>query len=187
MDISFFDTIKPEAVRGKFYKTEDIDAILETVVSKTENMESDNATLEKLLERANERLAELTSPEAEQRRDSNYLILQAKAGAEELVSAAREEAEKQLADFRERGTESLKTAGEFYSVLCSAQDRLSANIAQAQSKLLELFGQEEQKQQAEQEPNDEELPGDIPEDLGEKISFLAREIGEIGTCGEEET
>jgi cell division septum initiation protein DivIVA len=183
-DKAFFDSIRLEAVRGKFYRKTEVDALLKELSARAELQNAEEEIRRLKTEKLEARMKEL---EAET--DG------AKQVAQTIVGDAKEEADRILAEAKERAAELLGSTEEQRETIVNDMMRQQE---QAVGRVEEVFSVlKEQQAESIETINriwqdflcgigpDEDGAGSggtaVPADLKEKVGAIAEALTEIGS------
>lgn len=186
-DKAAFDSVRLEAVRGKFYRKTEVDALLKELSAKAELQNAEDEIRRLKIDKMEARLKEL---EAET--DG------AKQIAQTIIGDAKEEAERILADAEEEAKEILSRTEEKRETIVSDMMRQQE---QAVGRVEEVFSALKEQQAESIEtinriwqdflcgigPEEEgtEQSGTVPADLQERVGAIADVLTKIGSDPEE--
>ena len=200
LDQAYFDAIKIDVVKKKYYNANKVEAVLEDIRRQA-----------LLMGRENELLGRQLFALHGQKDEIGDTLLSAKTIAQQIIADAQTQAEKILTEARrlsrDMTAEAEKTRDEALAEAEAAQRALPRRLEEMEQQLrLRLLGitdeicgelrgfsalaeTEEEPQSAEEEPQSAEEDADPPEDapapadLSEKVDAIARELE--GIAGEE--
>ena len=189
LDKSFFENIKIESVRGKFYRKQDVDSLLKDIESKAEITQKDNEILTLKLENIERKIQQLGDVNdtarglaqdivAEANGEAEKLLSSASAAADKIIEKARQEAESIVAEAEGRRDEMINE-------VCRKKEEFSLKMKGIWDSFLEQT--EEANTNPDGEPEDGNEPAESagaevsPEDMGGIIEKIAKTITEIDT------
>lgn len=188
LDREYFAGIKPETVRGKFYRKSEIDAILKAIAARVEAQTTENELLSMKLRTAENAVMDHAEGMSQV---ANTIVSDAKEEAERILADARKAAEAEageiLAEAREKSRSIVEATmrqqelaaakiEESYSAMKEQHEECIDSIRSAWQEFLIGLDSEEDA-----EPSGEKGPAD----LSEKVCAIADVLSEIGSQPEE--
>ena len=184
LDGNFFENIKLESVRGKFYKKQDVDALLKDIETRAQMSVKDNEILTLKLENVERKLQKLGDAEEAARELSRNIVDEANREADEILQSTSAAADKILENANaeaEKIKASAKGEGDrFIATIETKKDELKENLINSISSAWKSF------LETENFPAGTEADGaPTSEELTEKVGLLAKALSEIETIEEE--
>ena len=181
LDKAYFDGIKPESIRGKFYRKTEIDALLKEIAARAELQNSENELLSMKLARAQAALQEQTDGMngvaqgiiSDANEEAGRILAEARAAAEaeagELLAEAREKSRGIIEATMRQQEFAAEKIEQSYSAMREQHEECISSIKAAwQEFLCGLDTDDEQPAQDE-----------APPDLSEKVASLAQALKDI--------
>lgn len=180
LDRSFFENIRMESVRGKFYRKQEVDALIKEIESKAEITLKDNEILNLKLENIERKIQQLGDVNDAARGLAQDIVAEANTEAESILSStgsaadaimenAKKEAEKIISEAESRRDAIISEA-------CKKRDELMEKMTSAWQGFLEESENLGEGESALPEAVHTEQP---PEDLVDRLEEIARTMTEI--------
>ena len=181
LDKAYFDGLKPESIRGKFYRKTEIDALLKEIAARAELQNSENELLSMKLARAQAALQEQTDGMngvaqgiiSDANEEAGRILADARAAAEaearEILAEAREKSRGIIEATMRQQEYAAEKIEQSYSAMREQHEECISSIKAAWQEFLCGLDMEE-----EEAPHDE-----APPDLSEKVATLAQALNDI--------
>ena len=161
LDQAFFDAIRIEIVKKKYYNANKVEALLDEIRRQALSLTEENDRLRAQFAQLAEQKDEIGETLLSAKSIAQQMLQEAKAQADAIVSAAEERAREVRAEASAESEDSVRRVEACYSrvreQLLSCVDGLNADW---QAYLCSL----------------EEAPEAVPKDLDEKVGAIAREL-----------
>lgn len=180
LDRSFFENIKMESVRGKFYKKQDVDTLLKEIESKAEITLKDNEILNLKLENIERKIQQLGDVNDAARGLAQDIVAEANTEAENILSSTGNAADAILEKAKSDAAKIIAEAEAHRDAIINRankkREEYLAKLDEAWKSYLEGAESIEEDEPVEDDPVRSEA---TPEDLGEKLEQIARTLTEI--------
>ena len=168
----YFDTIHIDTVKKKYYNANKVEAILADIRSQAEALVKENEQLREKVELFSGQKEEIGDAILSAKTIAQHMIQQAKQQADEIVSQAHKKSGDILSKAIDRQEYAAKQmADSFERVRKLQQDSIEALNAEWQNFLCGLYPEDEQ--------TDAEAESCVPNDIGDKLDAIARDIKEL--------
>lgn len=181
LDKAFFEGLRPETIRGKFYRKTEIDALLKEIAARAELQSSENELLSMKLSTAQNALQEhLVRNDgvnevaqgiiSEANEEADRILAEAKTAADDMIAGAREKSRSIIeATMRQQEYAAAKIEENYSAMMEQHEECIYSLRAAWQEFLIGL------------EPEGNELPvqSETPADLSEKVASLAEALNDI--------
>lgn len=181
-DKSFFDSIRLDPVRGKFYRVGEVEALLKEIAARAELQEAESQILQLKTEKMEGRIRELEAETDGAKEIARTLVSEAREEAEKILSEAREKAREILADADDEAREMVRGADEERDAV--VRETLQQQEA-AVSRMEEVYSaMKENHEESIEKINriwqdflshllvEEETPEEVPADLTDKVGAI---------------
>lgn len=178
LDQAYFDSIRIDIVKKKYYNANKVEAVLEDIRRQAE-----------LLNRENELLGRQLYALNGQKTEIGDTLLSAKAIAQQIISDAQTQAERILTESRrlsrEMTAEAERDCRRASAEAEAARRALPQRLDELEQRVrLQMLGTMDEvctalKSFSDPPAGAEDAEADLPADLGQKVDAIAREIAEI--------
>ena len=191
-DKAYFDTIRLDAVRGKFYRKSDVDALLKEISARAELQAAENEISRLKADKLEARLKELEAETDGAKDIARTIVSEAREEAERVLAEAREQADAVLADADEEAEVILGKAEEkreaFVLETMRQQEQAVSRIEEVYSSMKEQHAEciesinriwQEFLSGLTLEEGEDLQPQTVPDDLEEKVGAIAEVLSNL--------
>lgn len=183
LDKGFFDSIRLEAVRGKFYRKTEVDALLKELSARTELQHAEDEIRRLKNDKLEARLKELEAETdgakqiaqtiiGDAKEEADRILAEAEEKAKELLASTEEQRESIVSDMMRQQEQAVESVEEVFSALKEQQAESIETINRIWQDFLCGIGPEEPG-------TDRGFPA-APPDLKEKVGAIADALTKIG-------
>lgn len=167
LDKEYFDAINIEVAKKKYYNANKVEAVLLDIRREADALNLENARLREQLEQL-----------SGEKRAIGDVLISARTVARQIIADANKRADEILRDAETQRSAILAEAQTQESMAVSAVRDTVERLKARQLELVDQLNAEYQAFLCSLLP--EEEPSEVPNDLSDKVSAIARELFEIG-------
>ena len=173
LDKEYFDNIKIEVVKKKYYNAKKVEAVFDDIRRQARELNAENERMRQALSALADRRVELGDAVLSAQGVYRGLVEKANERAEEIVAEARRRAEEITAETQRQQDEAVQRVEKLFSTMKAQHEEAIETInAEWQDYLCGLYAERGG------EPSAEE-PEEAPGDLQAKVGAIAQELFEI--------
>ena len=173
LDKEYFDNIKIEVVKKKYYNAKKVEAVFDDIRRQARELNAENERMRQALSALADRRVELGDAVLSAQGVYRGLVEKANERAEEIVAEARRRAEEITAETQRQQDEAVQRVEKLFSTMKAQHEEAIETInAEWQDYLCGLYAERGGEPSA-------EVPEEAPGDLQAKVGAIAQELFEI--------
>ena len=173
LDKEYFDNIKIEVVKKKYYNAKKVEAVFDDIRRQAKELNAENERMRQALSALADRRVELGDAVLSAQGVYRGLVEKANERAEEIVAEARRRAEEITAETQRQQDEAVQRVEKLFSTMKAQHEEAIETInAEWQDYLCGLYAERGGEPSA-------EAPEEAPGDLQAKVGAIAQELFEI--------